>query len=93
MYITFEELRKIKHSLPTGSVKKIADEVGVEEQTVRNYFGAMKYEDGRIVGKHLQPGPGGGIVHIEDDTILTVAKRLIADSQADTAKELSETEN
>lgn len=93
MYITFEELRKIKHSLPTGSVKKIADEVGVEEQTVRNYFGAMKYEDGRIVGKHLQPGPGGGIVHIEDDTILTVAKRLIAESQADTAKELSETEN
>ena len=42
MYITFNELRKIKHSLPTGSVKIIAKEVGTDEQSVRNYFGAKK---------------------------------------------------
>ncbi len=80
MYITFQELRQIKHSLPTGSVKRIADDLNVEEQTVRNYFGAMKYKDGRIVGKHIQPGPDGGYVDLEDDTILKAARKLIAES-------------
>ncbi len=83
MYITFEELRRIKHSLPTGSVKKIADELGIEEQTVRNYFGAMKYEDGKIVGKHLQPGPNGGYVDIADDSILQAAQRILNETVAE----------
>ena len=80
MYITFEELRRIKHSLPTGSVGRIASELQIEEQTVRNYFGAKKYEDGRIVGKHIQPGPDGGYVELDDDTILKVAKRIIEET-------------
>ncbi|HLF63273.1 MAG TPA: hypothetical protein VI603_05960 [Saprospiraceae bacterium] len=83
MYITFEELRRIKHRLPTGSVHRIAEELNIEEQTVRNYFGAKKYEDGRIVGKHIQPGPDGGFVELDDDTILVVAKRIIAESSND----------
>ena len=66
MNITFQDLRRIKHSLPTGSVRRIAQELNVEEQTVRNYFGAKKYESGNIVGKHVQPGPLGGIVNLED---------------------------
>lgn len=81
MYITFEELRRIKHQLPTGSVHKIAEELKIEEQTVRNYFGAKKYEDGRIVGKHIQPGPDGGYVELDDDTILEVARRIITESE------------
>ena len=81
MYITFEELRKIKHSLPTGGVKMIAQELDLEEQTVRNYFGAKKYQDGQIVGKHIQPGPNGGYVDLEDERILEVAKRIIAETQ------------
>jgi len=80
MNITFEELRRIKHALPTGGVKRIADELSIEEQTVRNYFGAKKYENGQIVSQHIQPGPDGGIVLLEDDTILNVAKRIIAES-------------
>ena len=80
MYITFQELRQIKHSLPTGSVKRIAEDLNVEEQTVRNYFGAMKYKDGRIVGKHIQPGPDGGYVDLEDDTILKAARKIISES-------------
>ena len=84
MYITFEELRKIKHSLPTGSVKRIADELNLEEQTVRNYFGAKKYENGQIVSQHIQPGPDGGIVCLEDETILNVARRIIEESTQDT---------
>lgn len=81
MNITFEELRKIKHNLPTGSVGKIATELQLDEQTVRNYFGAEKYIEGATVDRHLQPGPNGGIVHLEDTRILEVAKRLIAEKQ------------
>lgn len=78
MYITFNELRKVKHSLPTGSVKRIAQELGIEEQSVRNYFGAEKYEqNGVIIERHLQPGPDGGIVTLEDTKILDLAKKII----------------
>ena len=82
MYITFKELRQIKHSLPTGSVSRIADELEVEEQTVRNYFGAKKYENGQIVAAHVQPGPDGGYVELEDDTILNIARRIISEAGA-----------
>lgn len=80
MHITFEELRRIKHNLPTGSIHKIASELDIQEQTVRNYFGAMKYDDGKIVGKHIQPGPDGGFVTLEDGKILETAKKLISAS-------------
>jgi hypothetical protein len=80
MYITFKELRDIKHSLPTGSVARIAHELNMEEQTVRNYFGAKKYEDGQIAGIQVQPGPDGGIVHIEDTRILDLAKKIIGET-------------
>ena len=81
MNITFEELRQIKHQLPTGSVARIAKDLNLAEQTVRNYFGAAKYGDGDIVGKHIQPGPHGGIVNIADDQILMAAKKIIRDTQ------------
>ncbi|TXB63613.1 DNA-binding protein [Phaeodactylibacter luteus] len=77
MHITYDELRSIKHQLPTGSIKKIADDLGLEEQTVRNYFGAKKFENGKIVDAHLQPGPNGGIVDLQDTRILQAAQRLI----------------
>ncbi len=83
MNITFEELRKIKHSLPTGGVKRIADELQLEEQTIRNYFGAKKYENGQIVSQHIEPGPEGGIVHLEDETILNLALKIIEESTHD----------
>jgi len=76
MNITFEELRRVKHSLPTGGIRKIAKELSVSEQTVRNYFGAAKYREGAPVDLHLQPGPDGGIVHLEDTRILDLARRL-----------------
>lgn len=79
MNITFEELRKIKHSLPSGSISKIAQDLGIEEQTVRNYFGAHQYKDGEVVNFHLEPGPNGGIVHLEDITILEHAQAILAE--------------
>ena len=56
MNISFSELRRIKHQLPTGSVSKIAKKLDITEQTVRNYFGAKKYDEGQIVDKHVRPG-------------------------------------
>ncbi len=82
MYITFNELRDIKHSLPTGSVARIASELNIEEQTVRNYFGAQKYyEEGQIAGLQVQPGPDGGIVLIEDTRIIELAKKIIEEAK------------
>ena len=87
MHITFDELRRVKHELPTGSVKKIAAELGIEEQTVRNYFGAKKFQDGKIVGMHIQQGPEGGIVDLEDDTILNLAKKIIEGAKQENVAE------
>ncbi|HQO48208.1 MAG TPA: DNA-binding protein, partial [Paludibacteraceae bacterium] len=41
--MTFNELRKIKDSLPSGSTQRIADELGIEADTVRNYFGGQHF--------------------------------------------------
>lgn len=79
MNITFEELRRIKHALPHGSITRIASELGIEEQTVRNYFGAHQYKDGKVVDFHLEPGPNGGIVHLEDTSILERAQAILTE--------------
>lgn len=76
--ITFNELRKIKDSLPDGSIKLLAKEFDVTEETVRNYFGGANYTHGTSVGIHLEPGPNGGIVLIDDASILERAQELIA---------------
>lgn len=47
--ISFNDLRRIKDSLPDGSISKIADKLNVTPQTVRNYFGGSNYEFGKIV--------------------------------------------
>jgi hypothetical protein len=77
MNITFEELRRIKHALPTGSISRIATDLHIDEQTVRNYFGAHNFKEGQIVEWHREPGPGGGIVHLEDPTILNRALQIL----------------
>lgn len=82
--ITFEQLRDIKHQLPSGSVKRIAKELNIDEQTVRNYFSAGRTSHGEITSDlhmHIQPGPNGGAVHLEDTTILDIARRIIDESR------------
>ena len=59
MIITFNELRRIKDRLPSGSSQRIADELGIDVDTVRNYFGG-KHESKECVGVHFEPGPDGG---------------------------------
>ncbi len=79
MNLTFEELRRIKHALPHGSISRIAQDLNLEEQTVRNYFGAHNYSEGQVVEFHLEPGPNGGIVHLEDPTILNHALQILGE--------------
>jgi len=75
--ISFNELRRIKHSLPSGSINKIASKLNIEEDTVRNYFGGHDYNHGNPVGFHLEPGPDGGIVKLDDTVILDMAYQII----------------
>lgn len=75
--ITFNELRKIKDSLPDGTMKQLANEFNVEVETVRNYFGGANYINGKSVGIHMEPGPDGGVVLLDDDAILERAKELM----------------
>lgn len=81
MNITFNQLRDIKHKLPTGSIARIAKKLNITEQTVRNYFGATKFDEGETIGVHIEPGPGGGVVHLDDDTILEAAQEILAELQ------------
>ena len=74
--ITFNELRKIKDSLPDGSTHRIADELGLSVETVRNYFGGQNFQDGKSCGVHIEPGPDGGLVVLDDTTILDRAMQI-----------------
>ncbi len=75
--ITFNQLRKIKDSLPDGSIHTIAEELNLDVETVRNYFGGANYDRGKSVGIHLEQGPDGGIVELDDTTILEMARKII----------------
>ena len=77
--ITFNELRRIKNKLPEGSVHIIAQRLGIPVQSVRNYFGGSNYDLGDNMGVHIQPGPGGGIVLLEDTQILDMALEILGD--------------
>ncbi len=80
--ITFNELRKLKDSLPDGSMARIADELNLRVETVRNYFGGENYKEGRPVGFHLEPGPDGGIVVLDDLTIWDKAQEILSEVKA-----------
>ena len=79
MTITFNELRRIKDALPSGSTKRIAEELGIDEEVVRNYFGDQHFDSGNTVGVHFEPGPDGGMVTLDDTTILDCAKRILGE--------------
>lgn len=80
--ITFNELRKIKDALPSGSMHRIADELNMDVETVRNFFGGCNFKDGKSVGIHLEPGPDGGLVRIDDTTVLDKAIMILQENIA-----------
>lgn len=75
--ITFNQLRKIKDSLPDGSMSSIAEELNLDVETVRNYFGGWNYNRGKSLGVHYEKGPDGGIVELDDSTILDFAQQIL----------------
>ncbi len=79
MNITFNELRRIKDKLPSGSTKRIAEELGLDEDSVRNYFGGRHFEHGTPQGVHYEKGPDGGAVTLDDTTILDTAMRILGE--------------
>ena len=79
--IPFKELRRIKDSLPEGSIHKIADQLNMTDQSVRNYFGGFNYEYGIIMGVHIEPGPDGGYVVLDDTKILDMALEILGEKE------------
>ena len=75
--ITFNDLRNIKDRLPEGSMRKISKELDLNVETVRNYFGGVNYKEGKSIGVHVEQGPNGGIVELDDTTILDCAFRIL----------------
>lgn len=76
--ITFNELRRVKDNLPDGSMRTIADRLNIDVETVRNYFGGTNYSQGGPVGFHREQGPDGGIVTLDDTTILDMANEILS---------------
>lgn len=78
MIITFNELRRIKDKLPSGSSQRIADELGIDVESVRNYFGGQ-HACKNGAGVHFEQGPDGGVVTLDDTAILDAAMRILND--------------
>lgn len=79
--ISFSDLRKLKDSLPDGSMHRIADKLNITVQTVRNYFGGSNYDFGKNCGVHIEPGPNGGIVVLDDSTIYDMAVDILKEQE------------
>ena len=86
--ITFNELRRIKDSLPSGSMHRIADELIMTVETVRNFFGGHNFKNGKSVGIHLEPGPDGGLVMLDDTTVLEKALQILRETEEKITQEV-----
>ena len=86
--ITFNELRRIKDSLPSGSMHRIADELNMTVETVRNFFGGHNFKNGKSVGNHLEPGPDGGLVMLDDTTVLEKALQILRETEEKITQEV-----
>lgn len=80
MNIKFEDLRRIKHSLPSGSVNRIASELNLSEQSVRNFFGGKSFQNEHNDSSedwHWEQGPGGGVMTLSNTQIFDAAMRIL----------------
>ena len=82
-----QELRRIKDSLPSGSMHRIADELNMTVETVRNFFGGHNFKNGKSVGIHLEPGPDGGLVMLDDTTVLEKALQILRETEEKVTQE------
>ena len=70
-------MRRLKDSLPNGAMQEIADKLSLDVETVRNYFGGQNFKDGGAIGVHLEAGPDGGLVTLDDTTIFDIAVEML----------------
>jgi len=77
LIISFDELRKVKDSLPDGSMGKIAQSLGIDEDTVRNYFGGAHYKEGEAIDMHYEKTANGGVVKLENTDIYEAAQKIL----------------
>ena len=69
--ITFNELRRINMTV----------------ETVRNFFGGHNFKNGKSVGIHLEPGPDGGLVMLDDTTVLEKALQILRETEEKVTQE------
>ncbi|RMG67473.1 MAG: DNA-binding protein [Bacteroidetes bacterium] len=83
MTLTFNELRRIKDNLPDGTMRQMAEELGMNVDTVRNFFGGFHFEKGDSVGIHIEPGPDGGAVALDEDgtRIVDLARKILKETE------------
>lgn len=48
---------------------------------MRNYFGGVNYDFGKNCGVHIEPGPDGGIVVLDDPTIYDMAIAILKEQE------------
>ena len=46
------------------------------------FFGGHNFKEGKSVGIHLEPGPDGGLVMLDDTTVLDRALKILDEMNA-----------
>ncbi len=57
-------------------------------ETVRNFFGGHNFKNGKSVGIHLEPGPDGGLVMLDDTTVLEKALQILRETEEKITQEV-----
>ncbi|MDR0419518.1 MAG: DNA-binding protein [Prevotellaceae bacterium] len=79
--ITFNQLRKIKDALPDGSMHKMAELLNISVDSVRNFFGGNHVKYAETAGIHYEQGPDGGVVTMDDPTMLNLALKILEENK------------
>lgn len=80
LVLSFNELRQIKDSLPSGSMKVIASHLNLSIDEVRSFFGSDNFVESENSGIHYEPGPDGGLLMIDNPSILNEAFKILKNS-------------
>lgn len=76
MNITLNELQGIKHRLPKGSMRRIANDLQMDVEEVRSFFGAHRHRVS-TADWHYEAGSTGGVVQIQNTAVLDKAKEIL----------------